>query len=267
MTKARLISVTQSVLEGVNSPEELLTYQARASNPKGQSEQTPESSESLLLTCISRKHWSVLESASLSMEVETTRAIAAQIIRHKSFSFQEFSQRYADTGLLAGDGGLADLIADGFEPRLQDKKNRQSSTPIGQAFLRELLRHIAALPVKLACCVYFFLLKMGVAKEVARGILPLNTPTRIYVTGNIRSWYFYLLVRNDPATQKEHRDVAIACEEIFKEQFPVVHACLVDHRLVAIAESDAWKHVKRAKKKGKVITGWKLEPVYAEPEK
>jgi thymidylate synthase (FAD) len=264
MAKARLIAKTQCVLPGINSGEELITYQARVSNPKGQNEQTPESSGSLLNTCISRKHWSVLESASLSIEVETTRAIAAQIIRHKSFSFQEFSQRYASAELLTGEKDLADLIIEVFDPRLQDSKNRQSSTPIDEPLKEKLLRGIASVPAKVACWTYLLLLKMGVAKEVARGILPMNTPTRIYITGNIRSWYFYLLVRNDDATQKEHRDVAIACEEIFKQEYPVVYSCLLNHRVVALAEADAWAWMKKAKKKGRAIMGWKVEPIYAD---
>jgi thymidylate synthase (FAD) len=266
MAKARLIAKTQCVLPGINSGEELITYQARVSNPKGQDEQTPESAESLIITTTSRHHWSVLEGASLTMEVETTRAIAAQILRHKSFSFQEFSQRYASAELLTGEKDLADLIIEEFDPRLQDSKNRQSSIPIDDAMTIAGLREIANESVSSACAAYQALLEKGVAKEVARGILPLNTPTRIYITGNIRSWYFYLLVRNDPATQKEHRDVAIACEEVFKQEFPVVHSCLLNHRVVALAEADAWALMRKAKKKGRAIVGWKVEPIYADSE-
>lgn len=259
-TTAKLISRTESCIPHVKTGEELLAYNARMSNPKGQEEQTAQTAESLIRTCIRRSHWSVLESAHLCIEITTTRDIAAQIIRHKSFSFQEFSQRYSSTELLSED--LVAEIIEGFEPRLQDTKNRQSSLSIKDKWKKRLIEAIAYLPVLVSVKTYLLLLKLGIAKEVARRILPMSTPTRIAINGNIRSWFFYLLVRNDPATQKEHRLVAEAAEAIFKEEFPIVHECLMQRRMVDKADSMAWTLMEKARKSGKEIVGWEVKPVY-----
>jgi thymidylate synthase (FAD) len=205
----KLISVTPDA-------EKTMAYIARVSNPTNQDN---ENYSKLLAYCIKHNHWSVFEQATMTLEIETTRGIAAQILRHRSFTFQEFSQRYADTNLITENIPIPDL-------RKQDTKNRQNSTDdLGdyvklkfQSEITELFAHSNNL--------YKRMLEAGVAKECARFVLPLATPTRIYMTGSVRSWIHYINLRSANGTQKEHMDIAEACKCIFTCQFPVVSEAL-----------------------------------------
>lgn len=197
--------------------ENIMAYIARVSNPNNQ--ENPNYA-GLLRYCIQHEHWSVFEQATMTLEIETSRGIAAQILRHRSFTFQEFSQRYADSTLLfEGDIPLPEL-------RRQDTKNRQNSTDdldeekvfAMNKVIQELFRD--------AQDTYKYLLSQGVAKECARFVLPLATPTRIYMTGSCRSWIHYINLRSAHGTQKEHMVIAEGCREIFKEQFPMVAKAL-----------------------------------------
>ncbi len=190
-------------------------YIARVSNPKNQD--NPDVS-GLLGYCIKHQHWSVFEQAHMSLEVETTRAIAAQVLRHRSFTFQEFSQRYANTNLL-GQIPVPDL-------RRQDLKNRQNSIDdIPEKQTSFLQKEIAAYFAE-GIDLYNELIREGVAKECARMVLPLATPTRIYMTGSVRSWIHYIELRSAHGTQKEHMDIALDVKRVFKEQFPVCSKAL-----------------------------------------
>ena len=195
--------------------EKMMGYIARVSNPKNQD--NPEVA-GLLKYCIKHGHWSVFEQAYMTVEIETTRGLAAQILRHRSFTFQEFSQRYADTTLL----GAIPLP----ELRRQDKSNRQNSIDdIPEEKQKELelsiARHFAS-----SKDLYNELIRQGIAKECARFVLPLATPTRLYMSGSVRSWIHYIDLRSAHGTQKEHMDIAEACREIFKEQLPTVSEAL-----------------------------------------
>ena len=212
----RIIATTQPaswlVERGVKTAEALIVYTARVSNPSNQD--NVGTGAKLLKYCIEHGHWSVFETASMTVEVATTRAIAAQLLRHRSFTFQEFSQRYADVQTL------------GRPPvptvRMQDPKNRQSSLASEDSELNDWWVAEAGRVMDDAQALYETALEKGVAKEVARFVLPLATPTRLYMTGSVRSWIHYLAARLDPATQQEHRQVAIDVAEIFREEFPVV---------------------------------------------
>ena len=195
--------------------EQLMAYIARVSNP---SNQDNEKYAGLLKYCIKHNHWSVFEQSTMTLEIETTRAIAAQILRHRSFTFQEFSQRYAQTTSL-GDIELPEL-------RRQDAKNRQNSTDdldpeITDKFNRQMITLFSS-----AKSLYEQMLSQGVAKECARMVLPLCTPTRIYMTGSCRSWIHYINLRSAHGTQKEHMVIAEACRKVFTEQFPAVSEAL-----------------------------------------
>tara|TARA_B100000686_G_scaffold339916_1_gene414781 strand:+ start:1107 stop:1742 length:636 start_codon:yes stop_codon:yes gene_type:complete len=195
--------------------EKLMAYVARVSNP---SNQDNEKYAGLLKYCIKHNHWSVFEQSTMTLEIETTRAIAAQILRHRSFTFQEFSQRYAQTTSL-GDIELPEL-------RRQDVKNRQNSTDdldpeITDKFNRQMITLFSS-----AKSLYEQMLSQGVAKECARMVLPLCTPTRIYMTGSCRSWIHYINLRSAHGTQKEHMDIAEGCRKVFTEQFPAVSEAL-----------------------------------------
>ena len=186
-------------------------YVARVSNPNNQ--ENPNVA-GLLKYCIKHNHWSVFEQAFMTLEIETNRGIAAQILRHRSFTYQEFSQRYASVELLGEGIQVPEL-------RRQDTKNRQNSTPdlppgIVADYQKKIAKHFAD-----AEHLYQQLLDVGVAKECARFVLPLATPTRIYMTGSCRSWIHYIDLRSAHGTQKEHMDIANACKQIFMEQFPV----------------------------------------------
>ena len=200
----RLIQVTPEA-------EKTMGYVARVSNPNNQ--ENPNVA-GLLKYCIKHNHWSVFEQAFMTLEIETNRGIAAQILRHRSFTYQEFSQRYADSSMLASQIPLFDL-------RRQDDKNRQNSIDdiddfTKQQFEIEIQKHFAS-----AMDLYKTMLDKGIAKECARFVLPLATPTRIYMTGSVRSWMHYIDLRSAHGTQKEHMDIANQCKQIFAEQFPI----------------------------------------------
>jgi thymidylate synthase (FAD) len=205
----KLISVTPDA-------EKLMAYCARVSNPSGQDN---ENITNLLKYCIKHKHISIFEHAILTLEINTTRGLAAQILRHRSFNFQEFSQRYADTTLLAEDIPV-------FELRRQDNKNRQNSIDdisdeIKVKWNSKIREHFAK-----AKAIYDGMIADGIAKECARFVLPLATPTRLYMTGNARSWMTYISLREKSGTQKEHIDIAKECKKIFCEQFPTISEAL-----------------------------------------
>ena len=205
----KLISVTPDA-------EKLIAYCARVSNPKGQDN---DDYAKLLKYCIEHQHWSIFEHGFMTVEINTTRGIAAQILRHRSFTFQEFSQRYADATLLGDD-------IQPFELRRQDNKNRQNSIDdIDHEILvkwnTQIREHFAK-----AKAIYDGMIKDGVAKECARFILPLATPTRLYVSGNVRSWITYIALREKSGTQKEHMNIANGCKEIFVQQFPTISEAL-----------------------------------------
>ena len=168
--------------------------------------------------CIKHQHWSVFEQSSMTLEIETTRAIAAQILRHRSFTFQEFSQRYADSTQL----GIIPIPS----LRKQDLKNRQNSTDDLDEFVKQKLELQMKTLFDSATALYQQMLEEGVAKECARMVLPLCTPTRIYMTGSCRSWIHYIELRSAHGTQKEHMDIAQACKTVFIEQFPIVSEAL-----------------------------------------
>ena len=204
----KLISITPDA-------EKTMAYIARVSNP---SNQDNENYSGLLKYCIKHNHWSVFEQSTMTLEIETTRAIAAQILRHRSFTFQEFSQRYADSNKL-GNIKLPDL-------RKQDLKNRQNSTDdLDPKIVQSLNMQMGTL-IGSSLALYNQMLELGVAKECARMILPLCTPTKIYMTGSCRSWIHYINLRSAHGTQKEHMNIAEGCREIFTEQFPAVSEAL-----------------------------------------
>ena len=192
-----------------------MAYIARVSNP---SNQDNEKYAGLLKYCIKHNHWSVFEQSSMTLEIETTRAIAAQILRHRSFTFQEFSQRYADSTKL-GTIPIPDY-------RKQDLKNRQNSTDDLDQFVKQNLELQTKTLFDSCVALYEQMLEQGVAKECARMVLPLATPTRIYMTGSCRSWAHYINLRSAHGTQKEHMDIANACKKLFVQQFPSVSEAL-----------------------------------------
>ena len=192
--------------------ENTMGYVARVSNPKNQD--NPKVA-GLLGYCIKHGHWSVFEQAHMTLEIETTRGLAAQILRHRSFTYQEFSQRYADSSLLGDTIPLPEL-------RRQDTKNRQNSTDDMDDRKVKWYNYRMQKHFKEGMKLYQNMLKDGVAKECARFVLPLATPTRLFMTGSVRSWIHYIELRSGHGTQKEHMDIANACKDIFKEQFPIV---------------------------------------------
>lgn len=228
----RVIATTQPapwlVERGVKTAEQLIVYTARVSNPSNQD--NVGTGAKLLKYCIEHGHWSVFETASMTVEVATTRAIAAQLLRHRSFTFQEFSQRYADVQAL----GRPTVP----QVRMQDPKNRQSSLECEDLDLNDWWVAEAGRVMDDAQALYESALEKGVAKEVARFVLPLATPTRLYMTGSVRSWIHYLESRLDPSTQLEHRLVAVRIGELFDEEFPVVsEACGIMKKVVDCFEA------------------------------
>ena len=196
--------------------EKHMAYCARVSNPNNQDN---DNYAGLLRYCIKHQHWSIFEQAFMTLEINTTRGLAAQILRHRSFTFQEFSQRYADTNLLDTNIPLPEL-------RRQDTKNRQNSIDdIPEDQSKMLLGRIQNY-FNEGLDLYNELLREGIAKECARFVLPLATPTRIYMSGSVRSWVHYIDLRSGHGTQKEHMDIANACKTIFTEQFPTVSEAL-----------------------------------------
>jgi thymidylate synthase (FAD) len=211
--QVKLIALTKPLaLRDVGSPEDLIAYCARVSNPENQSKS--ETAPKLIKFLIKHKHWSPFEMVDMTLEIKTSRAIAAQILRHRSFSFQEFSQRYSKAETL-----------EALELRKQAEKNRQSSTDVFEdsQLLAKVREHTAK-----SVSLYKNLIEAGVAKESARMILPLTTETTMYMKGNLRSWIHYIDLRTKENTQKEHRDIASECKRIFKNEFPNVSEAIWD---------------------------------------
>ena len=200
----KLISVTPDA-------EKMMGYVARVSNPSNQ--ENPKVA-GLLKYCVKHQHWSVFEQSFMTLEIETTRGLAAQILRHRSFTFQEFSQRYADSSLLSTNIPLPEL-------RRQDTKNRQNSIDDIDEFKVQKYQMLIQDYFSKGMDLYQQMLTDGIAKECARFVLPLATPTRLYMAGSCRSWITYIALREKNGTQKEHMDIAKECKKIFAEQFPI----------------------------------------------
>lgn len=196
--------------------EKHMAYCARVSNPNNQEN---EKISGLLKYCIKHQHWSIFEQAFMTLEIETNRGIAAQILRHRSFTYQEFSQRYADSSLLATEIPIPEL-------RRQDTKNRQNSIDDVDPFVRQEFQIKIQKYFEEGMKLYQDMLDADIAKECARFVLPLATPTRIYMSGSVRSWIHYIDLRSANGTQKEHMNIALACKEVFKEQFPTISEAL-----------------------------------------
>ncbi len=208
MTNVHLVTATPDA-------EKTMAYIARVSNPKNQENHN---FKNLIKYCINHEHWSVFEQAYMTLQIETNRAIAAQILRHRSFTFQEFSQRYADSSQL-GEIPIPEL-------RRQDTKNRQNSISDLPKELSDEFQKKVKLLFQNSLNLYQEMLDKGIAKESARFVLPLATPTRIYMTGSCRSWIHYINLRSGHGTQKEHLEIALKCKEIFSKQFPSVAEAL-----------------------------------------
>jgi thymidylate synthase (FAD) len=210
-----LVAITKPVKSNLLefSSEELIAYVARVSNPSNQ--MNTKTSSKLLGYCIKNSHWSVFEHVNMTVEITTSRAIAAQILRHRSFVFQEFSQRYAEV-----------TNFEKYEARRQDIKNRQNSIDDMDQDTKEWFQMAQQLVTEDARAMYEEALRRGVAKEQARFLLPLSTQTTLYMTGNIRNWIHYIELRSENGTQKEHADIALAIKEIFKQQFPAIAEAL-----------------------------------------
>jgi thymidylate synthase (FAD) len=205
----KLVSHTQGV-DGKNLLEQV-AFTARVSNPSNQNNN--ESAEKLVRYLIKHQHWSPLEMVNVCLEIETTRDIARQILRHRSFSFQEFSQRYA----------VADLGFDLKEARLQDTKNRQNSIVNDNLALEAFWQNYQKDVIEKSKKAYDWAIENGIAKEQARAVLPEGmTVSRMYMNGTLRSWVHYIQLRSGPETQKEHREVALACAETIETVFPMI---------------------------------------------
>lgn len=211
----KLIAITSPKIHGDNyielSPEQFIVYIARVSNPQNQLNTV--TSEKLINYLIKHKHWSPFEHVTVTFEIKTSRAIAAQILRHRSFTFQEFSQRYS-----------AATSLEEMEWRQQGKTNRQ----VGEESVKLGVVEQGMVDAAQKACLktYDYLLSIGIAKECARMVLPLNTSTTIYMTGSLRSWIHYLKIRNSKDTQKEHRDIASSIEGIMADNFPIIFNAL-----------------------------------------
>jgi len=208
--KVRLIARTEGVgdLKG-KTVGELLAYVARVSNPSNQ--MNDETAARLLTYCLKNQHWSVFESASLTMEIVTSRALAQQILRHRSFTFQEFSQRYAEA-----------VEFEVYEARRQDTKNRQNSIDDLSDETKEWFLTLQHQTNRDSMDCYQRAIKSGIAKEQARFLLPLSTQTTLYMTGNIRSWITYCDVRTKPGVQLEHKEIALGCLNLLLQEVPEV---------------------------------------------
>lgn len=211
----KLVSITQPNTQNLSSPEDLIAYCARVSNPLNQI--NFETAPKLLKFLIKNKHWSPMEMVDMTLEIKTSRAIAAQILRHKSFSFQEFSLRYSQA-----------TEYEDVELRLQGNKNRQ----VGEELLPKnnpafnSLNNLIAESLSLSEYCYQTMIENGIAKEVARMVLPLTTQTTMYMKGNLRSWMHYIELRTQENTQKEHRIIANDCKKIFIQKFPIISEAL-----------------------------------------
>ena len=215
--KVRLISHTIACAEDMDHVAEmndLVAFCARVSNPSNQ--YNTETADKLISYLVKWKHWSPFEMVNVCLEIETTRDIARQILRHRSFSFQEFSQRYADP--------VKDLSFEVREARLQDQKNRQNSIEVNDPALDDAWQNKQLAMIEIARLTYQWAIENGIAKEVARAVLPEGlTMSRMYVNGTIRSWLHYIDIRSHEATQKEHREIALACAEVIGKLFPLIH--------------------------------------------
>jgi thymidylate synthase (FAD) len=213
--KVELISVTKPVKKELESfsSEEMMAYVARVSNPSNQ--MNTKTSSKLLGYCIKNSHWSVFEHVNMTVEITTSRAIAAQILRHRSFVFQEFSQRYSEA-----------MSNEKVEARRQDNKNRQNSIDDMSEEDKEWFDRQQTRLWQEAKAEYDEAIRRGIAKEQARFLLPLSTQTTLYMTGNVRNWIHYVELRSENGTQKEHADIANAIKDIFKEQFPAISEAL-----------------------------------------
>jgi len=200
----RLIHITPN-------SERLIAYCARVSSPN----QDNSEYEKLINYCIKHKHWSIFEMANLCIEIKTSRAIAQQILRHKSFSFQEFSQRFSDN-----------LDFEFYEARKQDTKNRQGGTKSVNDETDKWFLEAQERVVHQSINLYHQAIEKGIARECARFLLPLSTITKIYMNGSVRSWVHYILLRTEENTQKEHRNIANDCKRIFVEQLPTISKAL-----------------------------------------
>ena len=212
--KVKLISYSQSPIEDFDyqSSLDLVAYCARVSNPANQNNRA--TSEKLVKYLMKHKHWSPLEMVSACLEIETTRDIARQILRHRSFSFQEFSQRYADP--------TEDLSFETREARLQDPKNRQNSIECEDKELQEEWEWMQERVIEASKRAYAYAIRKGIAKEQARAVLPEgNTLSRMYVNGTLRSWIHYIELRSENGTQKEHIQVAQAVAKVIADIFPL----------------------------------------------
>ena len=211
----RLVSYSTPAIdaEDIKDIGDLIAYCARVSNPSNQ--HNTATADKLIKYLIKHKHWSPFEMASVCVEIETTRDIVRQILRHRSFSFQEFSQRYADP-----------TVATAFtfkEARLQDTKNRQNSIETDDSDLQAAWDHMQGLVLETSKLAYKWAIEQGIAKEVARAVLPEGlTGSRLYMNGTIRSFIHYIEVRTDPSTQKEHREIALECARVIAEVFPMI---------------------------------------------
>ena len=214
--KVTLVSYSKPVLEGLDTPTDLVAYCARVSNPSNQF--NSETAEKLIKYLIKHQHWSPLEMANMCLEIETTRDIARQILRHRSFSFQEFSQRYANP---------TDMDYDIREARLQDTKNRQNSIETDDLELNAMWTNFQEIVMSEARVAYNWAIKNGIAKEQARVVLPEGmTISKMYMAGSMRSWVHYCQLRTEEGTQKEHRIIAEECAEalqpVFKNMFDII---------------------------------------------
>ncbi len=223
----KLVSYSQPTAEfaqsGIDNAQELIAYCARVSNPSNQF--NTETSEKLIRYLVKHAHWSPLEMVSACVEIETTRDIARQILRHRSFSFQEFSQRYADP--------TKDLSFVLREARLQDPKNRQNSIPLdgtlGHALIQDEWKHKQLELIRVAKEAYEWAVSKGIAKEQARAVLPEGlTVSRLYMNGTLRSWVHFIELRSGNGTQLEHQLVALACAKAISAIFPMTES-LINH--------------------------------------
>jgi thymidylate synthase (FAD) len=215
--KVELIAISKPEVDGINTAEELVAYCARVSNPSNQV--SNQNVDKLIRYCIKNQHWSIFEMVNITISISTTRDIARQILRHRSFAFQEFSQRYADP--------TKDLGFELREARLQDTKNRQNSIETDDGYLKQEWDNKQAAVVFQAKEAYEWAIENGIAKEQARAVLPEgNTQSRMYMNGTLRSWIHYCELRRANGTQKEHMEIADKCWKIIAEKFPNVARAL-----------------------------------------
>ena len=210
--KVKLVSYSKPVLEGLDTPTDLVAYCARVSNPSNQL--NSETAEKLIKYLVKHQHWSPLEMATMCLEIETTRDIARQILRHRSFSFQEFSQRYADP--------TKDLEFVTREARLQDPNNRQNSISGVDVMVQYEWDKRQSELIEMVKQNYDWAIKNNIAKEQARALLPEGlTMSRMYMSGTLRSWLHYIQLRSENGTQKEHMLIAKECAKVIAEVFPL----------------------------------------------